>query len=130
MKLLLLVLAFASGVSARNLFAANKTEFVFSNELLTDLARNPPKTSVPLPAPTPGGRAGARVVPVSFSFVCVRAIALVLTRRFSARIRRHARSHWCLFVYTKRSRRFNWRHVRLLGSLGPAFFLSHRGGGR
>lgn len=53
--------------SARSLAASGpqkKPEFVFSNDLLAKAAQTAPKGPVPpLPAPTKGGRAGARKVP-------------------------------------------------------------------
>ena len=93
---LLVALALASAVDARSLTASDpkKPEFVFSNELLANLASNPPKTSAPLPTPTPGGRAGARVVPVSVWFWCVlRDCWLALTLCSSARTTPPERSH-------------------------------------
>ena len=53
--------------SARTLSAtAQKPEFVFSNELLLEAAKKAPTDNIPpLPEAMPGGRAGAKVVPVS-----------------------------------------------------------------
>ena len=66
---ILAVVVLAAGqaaASARSLTASDpRKEFVFSNELLAELARNPPKTAAPLNPPTPGGRAGARIIAVS-----------------------------------------------------------------
>jgi hypothetical protein len=60
--------ACAQAAAARGLLAAPpaaRPAFVFSNALLEKAAQTPPSGPVKLPEPTPGGRAGARVVPVS-----------------------------------------------------------------
>ena len=108
---ILAVVVLAAGqaaASARSLTASDpRKEFVFSNELLAELARNPPKTAAPL---NPRSR--------RCSHHCGERALPGVAPRGAARLTLGCLGH--------RSRRANWRHVEFRVLVGGRVRIAAR----